>query len=63
MPQNKLFARLLWPVLGLGLLGLAVLQARATVSSPRTARNTCRASSPAVSSSAWRWPAPSRASR
>jgi HlyD family secretion protein len=37
MQTQKLFARLLWPVLGLGLLGLAVLQARASVSSPRPA--------------------------
>jgi len=37
MQTQKLFARLLWPVLGLGLLGLAVLQARASVSSARPA--------------------------
>jgi RND family efflux transporter MFP subunit len=37
MQTQKLLTRLLWPVLGLGLLGLAVLQARASVSSSRPA--------------------------
>ena len=43
--------------------GSSAPKPRSSASAWRTARSTCRASSPAVSSSASRWPAPSRASR